>query len=147
MMYNIPMLQPTPGISIPLKDIQFDFVHASGPGGQNVNKLATAAQLRFDVRNSPVLPEEIKIRLVHLAGSRMTSEGVLVILAKRYRSRERNRLDALKRFSTLVERASQIPHARRPTKPTSTARRARLDDKKRRSAVKRLRQPAGSNED
>ncbi len=111
-----------------------------------MNKLATAAQLRFDVRNSPVIPEEIKIRLIHLAGSRMTSEGVLVILAKRYRSQERNRLDALQRFSILVERASQLPRTRRPTKPTSTARRSRLDDKKRRGAVKRLRQPAGSDE-
>ena len=146
MMYNIPMHQPTLGLFIPLKDIQFDFIHASGPGGQNVNKLATAVQLRFDVCNSPVIPEEIKNRLVHLAGSRMTSEGILVILAKRYRSQERNRLDALQRFSSLVERACQLPPVRHPTKPTSTARRARLDDKKRRGAVKRLRQPAGSDE-
>ena len=146
MMYNIPMLSPIPGISIPLKDIQFDFIHASGPGGQNVNKLATAAQLRFDVRNSAAIPTEIKTRLVHLAGSRMTSAGILVILAKRYRSQERNRLDALQRFSILVERASQLPRTRRPTKPTSTARRTRLDDKKRRGAVKRLRQSTGSDE-
>ena len=134
------MLQVTPEITVPVKDIHFEFIHASGPGGQNVNKLATAVQLRFDVANSPSIPGEVKSRLVRLAGTRMTSDGILVILAKRYRSQERNRLDALQRFTNLLIRASEIPLPRRSTHPSAASRRRRLASKKHRGSVKRLRQ-------
>jgi ribosome-associated protein len=141
------MLKLTPEISIPLKDIQFDFIHASGPGGQNVNKLATAVQLRFDVRNSTSVPGDVKARLIHLAGKKITSDGILLIQAKRYRSQERNRMDALQRFSTLVLRASEPPPPRRPTRPGHAARQRRLDSKKHRGTVKRLRQLARSDDE
>ena len=141
------MLTLAPGISIPLQEIQFDFIHASGPGGQNVNKLATAVQLRFDVRASSSIPGDVKARLVHLAGSKVSSDGFLLILAKRYRSQERNREDALQRFSKLVQLASVPPRPRRPTRPGQAARQRRLDSKKHRGTVKRLRQSSRSDDD
>ncbi len=141
------MLTLAPGISIPLQEIQFDFIHASGPGGQNVNKLATAVQLRFDVRASSSIPGDVKARLVHLAGSKVSSDGFLLILAKRYRSQERNREDALQRFSRLVQLASVPPRPRRPTRPGQAARQRRLDSKKHRGTVKRLRQSSRSDDD
>jgi len=128
-----------PAFIIPEDEISIAFVRSSGPGGQNVNKVATAAQLRFDVRNSPSLPGEVKHRLVRLAGRRMTADGILVIEARRYREQERNRQDAIARLNHLVELASQPPEVRQATRPTASSRRARLEDKRRRGALKRVR--------
>ncbi len=127
------------GLTVDEEEIQYEFIRASGPGGQNVNKVATAAQLRFDVRNSPSLPEEVKARLIKLAGSRVTEDGVLVIEAKRYRSQEQNRLDALNRLRALVEKATQPPRPRKPTRLPVTSRAARRAAKARRAETKRLR--------
>lgn len=120
-------------------EITFAFIRASGPGGQNVNKVATAAQLRFDARNSPSLPEEVKARLLKLAGKRMTQEGILVIEAKRYRTQEQNREDALQRFSALIQKALEKPKSRRATRPSAAARARRIESKKRRAEIKRTR--------
>jgi ribosome-associated protein len=133
-------MQITPEITIPDDELLFTFVRASGPGGQNVNKVATAAQLRFDVRRSGALSAEIKARLVRLAGAKMTAEGVLVIEAKRYRTQEQNRADAELRLAALVGKAIVPPKKRRPTRPSAASRVRRLESKKRHSAAKRLRQ-------
>lgn len=119
------------------------FVRASGPGGQNVNKLNTAVRLRFDVRHSPSLPEAVKSRLERLAGKRLTHDGVLVITAQRHRTQERNRHDAVERLAELVRRAAVPPVPRKPTRTPAGSRRRRLDDKARRSALKRLRRVQG----
>ncbi len=134
------MIQVTRHIAIDEREIEESFVRASGPGGQNVNKLSTAVELRFDVRGSPSLPEAVRARLAALAGRRLTKEGVLVITARRHRTQERNRADALERLVTLIRAAAEPPPPpRRPTKPTAGANRRRLDAKTRRSVVKRLR--------
>ncbi len=134
------MLKITPTLQIPEQELQIEFVRASGPGGQNVNKVATAVQLRFDVNNSSALPEEVKTRLVKQAGKRLTAEGILVIDARRFRSQERNRQDAVQRLVNLIQKALISPKTRRPTSPTAAARQHRLEEKKRRSAIKRSRQ-------
>jgi len=141
------MLQITPTLSIPDDELTCTFVRASGPGGQNVNKVATAVQLRFDVRNSPSLTEEVKARLVKLAGNKMTQDGVLVIEAKRYRAQEQNRSDAEQRLTALIQKALFKPKRRRPTRPTMASQRRRVDSKKRRGAVKRIRQSKKEYED
>jgi len=133
------MILITPSISIAEDEISWEFVRASGPGGQNVNKVSTAAQLRFDVAKSASLPDAVKQRLVRLAGRRMTDDGVLVIDARRYRSRQRNRDDAVSRLTNLIQTAAEAPKARRKTKPTAASRRRRLDAKRRRSETKQLR--------
>ncbi|HEV3160380.1 MAG TPA: alternative ribosome rescue aminoacyl-tRNA hydrolase ArfB [Xanthobacteraceae bacterium] len=133
------MIRVTHQINIDEREIEESFVRASGPGGQNVNKLATAVQLRFDVRGSPSLPAEVRARLEKLAGARMTREGVLVIAAQRHRTQARNRQDALERLVDLVRRAAIEPRARRPTRPTAAARERRIEVKKRRAGIKRLR--------
>jgi ribosome-associated protein len=133
------MIEITPSLQIDERDLQIDFMRASGPGGQNVNKVATAAKLRFDVRASS-LPEEVKERLVHLAGKRITSEGVLLIEAKRFRTQEQNREDALQRFLELVRKSLVKPKARKKTKPTQAAKEERLKGKKRRGEIKKIRQ-------
>ncbi|HEV2189254.1 MAG TPA: alternative ribosome rescue aminoacyl-tRNA hydrolase ArfB [Stellaceae bacterium] len=115
------------------------FIRASGPGGQNVNKVASAAQLRLDVEASPSLPEHVKARLRQLAGKRMTQDGVIIITAQRFRSQERNRADARDRLVALIRRAAEPPKPRRKTRPSTAQREARLADKARRSAVKRQR--------
>lgn len=135
------MIRVTDSIAIDQGEIEESFVRAAGPGGQNVNKLATAVQLRFDVRHSPSLPEGVRVRLERLAGRRLTQDGVLIITAQRYRTQERNRQDALERLVELVRRAIQPPTPRRPTRPSAAARRRRLETKKRRGATKRLREP------
>lgn len=126
-------------VSIPEEELKISYVQSSGPGGQNVNKIASAAQLRFDIKNSPSLSEPVKHRLTRLAGRRVTEDSVLVIEARRYRERERNRQDAIERLFRLVEQARQTPVKRVPTRPHAGAERERLDDKKRRSALKRIR--------
>ena len=121
------------------RELSESFVRAGGPGGQNVNKLATAVQLRFDVRGSPSLPPEVRDRLERLAGRRLTSQGVLVIIAQRHRTQERNRQDARARLIDLLRRAATPPVPRRPTKPTRASRLRRLESKTRRAKTKRLR--------
>ena len=120
-------------------EISFDYFRSSGPGGQNVNKVSTAVRLRFNLRGSRLLPESVKSRLAVLAGSRLTTEGVLVIEAQRHRTQEGNRRDALARLDDLIVRAWSPPRLRRPTKPTRGAQERRLDEKKGRGATKRQR--------
>lgn len=126
-------------VQIDESELQFDYIRASGPGGQNVNKVATAVQLRFDVRNSPSLAPDIKERLVKIAGSRVTEDGVLIIEARRYRTQEQNRLDALRRLETMIEKAAAVPAKRRPTRPSASSSAARVAEKKRRGETKRRR--------
>jgi len=122
-------------------ELRIEYIRSAGPGGQNVNKVATSAQLFFDVRNSPSLPEEVKERLIKLAGSRLTTEGVLVITARRYRTQEQNRDDALTRLAELVATVLVKRKARRPTQPTRASRERRLEGKRKSAANKRLRAP------
>ena len=134
------MIQVTDAIALDERELEESFVRCSGPGGQNVNKLATAVQLRFDVRRSQSLPEPVRERLERLAGRRLTGDGVLVITAQRHRTQERNREDALARLIELIRRAAVAPVPRRPTRPTAAGRARRLEGKKRRSTIKGLRQ-------
>ncbi|MCL4560960.1 MAG: aminoacyl-tRNA hydrolase [Chloroflexi bacterium] len=141
------MLEITPSLKIDESEIHFEFVRASGPGGQNVNKVSTAAQLRFDVLDSPSLKPEIKARLIRLAGGQITAGGVLIIEAKRYRTQEQNRQDALRRLVGLLQQAAARPKIRRATHPTAASRAARIDAKIRRGKIKRNRQAASPDLD
>jgi ribosome-associated protein len=134
------MIRITDQIAIDEGEIEERFIRASGPGGQNVNKLATSVQLRFDARRSPSLPNDVSIRLQRLAGSRLTKDGVVVITAQRYRTQERNRDDALARLTELIRQAAVPPTPRRATRPTAASRAKRLETKRRRSGIKGLRQ-------
>jgi ribosome-associated protein len=133
------MIRVTPGICIDEHEVEESFVRASGPGGQNVNKLATAVQLRFNVRASPSLTDDVRARLERLAGARLTREGILVITAQRHRTQGRNRQDALDRLIDLVRRAAVPPRVRRPTKPTKASRQRRVEAKKHRAGLKQMR--------
>jgi ribosome-associated protein len=133
------VLQITDTIAIADEEITERFVRASGPGGQHVNKTSTAVELRFDVQGSPSLPDEVKARLVKIAGSRMTLEGVLVLFAQGARSQETNRQEARDRLTELVRRATKRPKARRPTKPTYSSKLKRLEAKSQRSGIKSAR--------
>jgi ribosome-associated protein len=133
------MIRITPSISIGERELEEQFIRSSGPGGQNVNKLASAVQLRFDVRRSPSLPDDVRTRLERLAGKRLTRDGVLVINAQRHRTQERNRDDARDRLVDLIRRAAVAPVPRRATKPTTGARERRLQSKKHRATIKGLR--------
>jgi ribosome-associated protein len=135
------MIRVTESIAIDERELEFVFSRASGPGGQNVNKVATAVQLRFDVAGSQSMSAAVKKRLIQLAGSRMTRDGVLVINARRYRSQEQNRADAIERLVKLVRTASGKPKRRIETKPTRESRKRRLEDKRHRSETKRRRRP------
>ena len=137
------MVQVAPGIAIPEEELDERFIQSRGPGGQNVNKVATAVQLRFDAAGSPTLPPEVRRRLVRIAGTRVTADGALVITARRFRTQEANRRDARERLAALVARALAAPRPRYATRPTRAARERRLRDKVRRAALKRRRgQPA-----
>jgi ribosome-associated protein len=130
------MIRITPSISIAERELEEQFIRASGPGGQNVNKVASAVQLRFDLRQSRSLPEPVRLRLARLAGRRVSQDGVLVIMAQRFRSQERNRQDAFDRLVALIRRAAEPPRPRRPTRPSAAARERRLADKARRARLK-----------
>ena len=134
------MVETKPEFQIDENELEFSFMRADGPGGQNVNKVATAVQIRFDVWQSESLPEEVKARLVKLAGKRMTQDGILVIEARRFRTQERNRKDAIIRINLLVQKALQIPKGRKRTKPSLTSINKRLAVKKQRGEIKRRRQ-------
>lgn len=133
------MIQITPSLSINESELQLAFIRASGPGGQNINKVATAVQLRFDLEHSS-LPQEVKARLKHIAGNKITADGELLIEARKFRTQEQNREDALNRFIDLIQRALQKPKPRRNTKPTAASKEKRLREKKARAEVKKIRQ-------
>ena len=132
------MIEISPTFNIDERELQLDFVRASGPGGQNVNKVATAVQLRFDVMHS-TLPEEAKTRLMQLAGKRMSGEGILLLEAKRFRTQEQNREDSIQRFIELVQKALIPPKPRKRTKPTALSKTKRLKAKRIKADTKRLR--------
>lgn len=135
------MIHVNASIAIPDSEITLSFVRSDGPGGQHVNKTSTAVQLRFDARHSPSLPDDVRRRLVRLAGRRMTSDGILVIDARSHRSQKQNRQDALGRLTSLLRAAAQRPRTRRPTKPSKASRRRRLETKRHRARLKQSRRP------
>jgi len=133
------MIRITPSIAIDEREIQEEFIRSSGPGGQNVNKVATAVKLRFDVVHSPSLPEDVRSRLIRLAGRRITDDGVIVLDARRFRSQERNREDARDRLAELIRKAAERPQVRRKTYPPDASRLRLLEEKRRRAKIKRIR--------
>lgn len=133
------MIQVTPNIAIDESELQQEFIRASGPGGQNVNKVATAVQLRFDVANSPSLSDDVRKRLISLARGRITEEGVLIINARRFRTQGANRQNATERLVELIRKAAQEPQSRHETRPTHASKMRRLKTKRRRAETKHLR--------
>jgi ribosome-associated protein len=139
------MIEITPSLSIDENEILLDFIRSSGPGGQNVNKVASGVQLRFNVDSSVTLPDEVKLRLHNIARNRITDDGVLIIEAKRFRTQEQNRVDAVARLVALIHQATEKPKPRKKTRPTAAANAKRLDQKRQRSRVKRQRQTAAGD--
>lgn len=135
------MIRITGTLAIEEKEIKEEFVRASGAGGQNVNKVASAVQLRFDAVNSPSLPEDMRRRLVRMAGKRLTDQGEIIIKAQRFRTQHRNRQDAMDRLTALIRRAAQKPKPRRRTRPSAASKAQRLADKRHQGEVKRRRRP------
>lgn len=133
------MIPVTPRIALDEDELQFDYIRASGPGGQNVNKVSSAVQMRFDARHSPAFDDETRARLERLAGSRLTNDGVIVITAQRFRDQVRNREDAIQRLVELIRQAAHRDKPRRATKPTFGSQQRRLESKGKRSAVKKMR--------
>ncbi len=141
------MIPVTPSIELDDSELEFAFIRASGPGGQNVNKVATAVQMRFDARRSPSLPNDVSTRLQKLAGSRLTLDGVIVIAANRHRTQERNKADAIERLVELIRKAAQPPPPpRKKTRPSKAAKARRVDAKTRRGSVKAMRGRPGGDD-
>ena len=140
------MIYITRNIRIDEGEIQQEFIRSSGPGGQNVNKVATAVQLRFDVVDSPSLPDDVRSRLIRLAGRRISEDGILIMDARRFRTQERNRKDAIGRLVELIRKAAEKPKPRLKTRPTLTSKRRRLQAKRRRSEIKRMRRAVSRSE-
>ncbi len=134
------MIKISSSIFIPDDELTYEYIHASGPGGQNVNKVSTAVQLRFDVQNSSSITDEVKKTIFKISGKMLTQDGVLVLQAKRYRSQEQNRTDVEERFTALIHKALAKPTYRRPTQPTPASKIKRIETKKRKGEIKRLRQ-------
>jgi ribosome-associated protein len=141
------MIRLSRGIAIDEREIDFDFIRSSGPGGQNVNKVSTAVRLRFDARGSSSLPEDVRERLIRLAGRRLGDDGFLTIHARQGRTQETNRRDAIKRLVELLEKAVERPIPRRATRPTAGSRQRRLDAKRRRGETKQARRTGSSGDD
>jgi ribosome-associated protein len=137
------MVKITPSIQIKDEEIELNFIRSPGPGGQNVNKVSSAVQLRFNVPGSPSIPQDVKQRLIKLAGKRISSEGVLIIEARQYRSQERNRQAALERLARLIQQACKPPKPHHKTRPSRAAILRRLETKRKRSEIKRMRRDAG----
>jgi ribosome-associated protein len=133
------MIEINNKIFIPETELHFNFIRSSGPGGQNVNKVSTAVQLRFDIINSPSLAEQLKKRLIAVSGNRATKEGILIIEAKRFRTQESNRQEAVERFIELIRKAEKKPKRRIKTKPSKESKQKRIEEKKKRSEVKKMR--------
>jgi ribosome-associated protein len=140
-------IQVTPLLALDENELRWIFMRSSGPGGQHVNKVSTAVQLRFDVMNSPSIPDNIRARLLRMAANMINDDGIMVINARRFRSQFRNRQDALERLIDVLREATIPPKTRRRTKPTAASKRRRLQAKRRRSALKRLRRRVTSFDD